>query len=109
VALNALLGVQFVLWVRYFELGGGGLYASRPAGAEGWLPIAGLMNFKYLLLTRRMPSIHPASIFLFVSFLLTSLPLKHAAGIRCNQRAKSCWQLRVSIQYCLLLKTPNCP
>jgi hypothetical protein len=33
-ALNTWLGVQFILWVRYFELGGGGLYVSRPAGAE---------------------------------------------------------------------------
>jgi polyferredoxin len=78
VALNVWLGVQFILWARYFELGGVGLYVSRPAGAEGWLPIAGLMNFKYLLLTGRVPSIHPAAMFLFISFLLMSLLLKKA-------------------------------
>jgi polyferredoxin len=78
VALNAWLGVQFILWVRYFELGGGGLYVSRPAGAEGWLPIAGLMNFKYFLLTGRVPSIHPAAMFLFIAFLSMSLLLKKA-------------------------------
>lgn len=46
VALNGWLGVQFLLWVRYFERGGVGLNVPRPAGAEGWLPIAGLMNTK---------------------------------------------------------------
>src|ERR1035437_9989903 len=78
VALNGWLGVQFFLWVRYFERGGEGLYVPRPAGAEGWLPIAGLMNFKYFLLTGHVPSIHPAAMFLFLSFLLMSLLLKKA-------------------------------
>jgi polyferredoxin len=78
VALNAWLGIQFFLWVRYFERGGTGLYVARPAGAEGWLPIAGLMNFKYFMATGSVPSIHPAAMFLFVAFLLMSLFLKKA-------------------------------
>ena len=57
VALNGLLGVQFLLWVRYFESGGNSMYVPRPAGVEGWLPIAGLMNLKYFLLTGHVPSI----------------------------------------------------
>ncbi|HEV2474603.1 MAG TPA: 4Fe-4S binding protein, partial [Chthonomonadales bacterium] len=78
VALNAWLGMQFFLWVRYFERGETGLYVPRPAGVEGWLPIAGLMNSRYLLLTGRVPSIHPAAMFLFLGFLLMSLLLKKA-------------------------------
>jgi len=78
VALNACLGVQFYLWVRYFERGGAGLYIFRPAGVEGWLPIAGLMNFKYFLITGHVPLIHPAAMFLFMAFLLISLLLKKA-------------------------------
>jgi polyferredoxin len=78
VALNLWLGLQFYLWVRYFERGGTGLAVSRPAGAEGWLPIAGLMNFKYFLLTGRVPSVHPAAMFLFMAFLLISLLAKKA-------------------------------
>jgi polyferredoxin len=76
VALNLWLGIQFFLWVRYFEQGGAGLFVPRPAGAEGWLPIAGLMNFKLLLLTGKVPSVHPAAMFLFIAFVLMSLLLK---------------------------------
>jgi polyferredoxin len=78
VALNGWLGVQFLLWVRYCERGGVGLNVPRPAGAEGWLPIAGLMNTKYLFLTGRMPAIHPAAMVLFIAFLAMSLLLKKA-------------------------------
>jgi polyferredoxin len=76
--LNAWLGIQFYLWVRYYERGGAGLYVSRPAGAEGWLPIAGLMNLKYFFLTGRVPPVHPAAMFLFASFLLMSVLVKKA-------------------------------
>ncbi len=78
VALNGWLGVQFFLWVRYFEHGGEGWNVSRPAGAEGWLPIAGLMNARYLFLTGHMPAIHPAAMVLFIAFMLISLLLKKA-------------------------------
>jgi polyferredoxin len=78
VGLNGWLGIQFYLWARYFEHGGEGLNVSRPAGAEGWLPIAGLMNTKYLLLTGHVPAIHPAAMVLFIAFMLMSLLLKKA-------------------------------
>jgi len=78
VVLNGWLGIQFFLWVRYFERGGTGLYMPRPAGLEGWLPIAGLMNTKYLLLTGHVPTIHPAAMFLFLAFVLMSLLFKKA-------------------------------
>lgn len=78
VLLNAWLGVQFCLWVRYFERGGVGWQVSRPAGAEGWLPIAGLMNLKYFLSTGRVPAVHPRAMYLFGAFLLMSLLLKKA-------------------------------
>lgn len=75
-ALNVWLGAQFFLWVRYWERGGQGLHVARPAGAEGWLPIAGLMNFKLLLTTGQVPAIHPAALFLFMAFLAISLMAK---------------------------------
>jgi polyferredoxin len=78
VVLNAWLGAQFYLWVRYFERGGQGLRVPRPAGVEGWLPIAGMMNTKAFLFTGHVPTIHPAAMFLFTAFALMSLLAKKA-------------------------------
>lgn len=78
IALNVWIGLQFYLWVCGFERGGLGLHVSRPAGVEGWLPIAGLMNTKAFFLTGRVPTIHPAAMFLFVAFVLMSLFAKKA-------------------------------
>ena len=67
VMLNIGLGIQFCLWTRYYETAGRTLYVNRPAGVEGWLPIAGMMNTKYLLETHSSPQIHPAAMFLFLA------------------------------------------
>ncbi|HEV2400396.1 MAG TPA: 4Fe-4S binding protein [Candidatus Sulfotelmatobacter sp.] len=67
--LNLRLGVLFYFWVRGLETGAHIPAAARPAGVEGWLPIAGLMNLKYLLSTGHIPGVHPAALFLFLSFL----------------------------------------
>jgi polyferredoxin len=72
------LGIQFYIWVRYFETSGTSAYAARPAGVEGWLPIAALMNLKYLLLTGTVPAVHPAGMFLLISFLAISFLLRKA-------------------------------
>src|SRR6266568_1868769 len=56
---NVYLGVTFYLWVRQFETDHFRTSLVRPAGVEGWLPIAGMMNFKYFLLTERVPAMHP--------------------------------------------------
>lgn len=71
--LNLWIGVEFYLWVRYFETGGQSLSATRPPGVEGWLPIASLMNLKALVLTGQFPRIHPAGTFLLIAFLAASL------------------------------------
>lgn len=76
-ALNLWIGLQFYLWVRGYEQGGHAV-VSRPPGVEGWLPIAGLMNLKYWLLTGHMPAIHPAAMFLLLAFLLISVLMKKA-------------------------------
>jgi polyferredoxin len=68
-ALNVWIGVQFYLWVRYFESGGTAVYVPRPPGVEGWLPIASLMNLKYFLVTGLVPEVHPAGMFLLIAFL----------------------------------------
>jgi polyferredoxin len=76
--LNLWIGVQFYLFVRYFEAGETGAWVSRPAGVEGWLPIAALMNLKAALLTGTIPTVHPAGMFLLVAFLAISFLLRKA-------------------------------
>jgi polyferredoxin len=75
-ALNVWIGIQFYQWVRWAETAGATRAVARPAGIEGWLPIAGLMQFKYVLLTGQIPRIHPAGFFLFTAFLLMSFLLR---------------------------------
>src|SRR4051794_1673828 len=76
--LNGWIGAAFYVWVRGFETGSHLRSAIRPAGVEGWLPIAGLMNFKYWLTTGRIPTSHPAALFLFVSFIAIAFLLRKA-------------------------------
>jgi polyferredoxin len=64
------------MWVRYFESQGQTRYVERPAGVDGWLPIAGLMNLKYFIVTHHVPTVHPAAMVLIAIFLLFSLLLK---------------------------------
>ena len=71
--LNIWIGLQFYLFVRWAETGGTTPPVSRPAGVEGWLPIEGLMQFKYTILTGHLPELHPAAFFLFTAFALSSL------------------------------------
>jgi len=70
--LNLWIGAEFYLFVRQFETAGAA-HLSRPAGVEGWLPIAGMMNLKYLLTTGQVPLVHPAAMFLLAAFLAGSL------------------------------------
>lgn len=76
VVLNLLIGIQFYWWVRWAESGGRMLEVSRPPGVEGWLPIEGLMQLKYFLMTGSIPRVHAAGFFLFISFLLMSFAFR---------------------------------
>jgi polyferredoxin len=76
--LNLWLGVGFYFWVRQFEAGGTVGSLQRPAGVEGWLPIAGLMNLRYFALTHHVPASHPAGMFLLIAFLAMSFLLRKA-------------------------------
>jgi polyferredoxin len=78
ILLNVFLCVQFYFFVRYFESNATGSHVARPAGVDGWLPIAGLMNTRYFFATGHIPAIHPAAMILFLIFVLMSLVLKRA-------------------------------
>jgi polyferredoxin len=77
-SLNLWIGAQFYSWVRQFELDLGPSPVARPAGVEGWLPIAGLMNLKYWLLSGQIPLVHPAAMFLLLTFLAMSFVFRKA-------------------------------
>src|SRR5580704_12376167 len=77
-ALNVWIGVEFYQWVRWAETAGQALRVERPAGIEGWLPIAGLMQLKYVILAHQWPSINPAGLFLIAAFLLMSFFFRKA-------------------------------
>jgi polyferredoxin len=67
------VGVQFYLWVRYYETGGASMRVARPDGVEAWLPIAALMNLKTFILTGAVPGAHAAGMFMLIAFLAISL------------------------------------
>lgn len=90
--LNVWIGVGFVLFVRGLEGRWIPWEANRPPGVEGWLPIAGMMNTRYLLETGRVPSIHPAAMVLFVTFVALSLIFRKAfCGWLCPVGTVSEW------------------
>ena len=76
--IAVLVGVQFVMWVHYFESGGATSKVTRPGGVEAWLPIAALMNLKAFVLTGNVPQIHPAGMFMLIAFLSISLLYRKA-------------------------------
>jgi len=76
--LNLWLGAKFYFWVRQFEEGVLDANLRRPAGVEGWLPIAGLMNLKYWLLSGQIPRVHPAAMFLLLTFLAMAFLFRKA-------------------------------
>jgi polyferredoxin len=77
-AIALWVGAQFVVWVRYYESGGATLRVDRPDGVEAWLPIASLMNLKALVLTRSVPEMHVAGMFMLVAFLSISFLYRKA-------------------------------
>ena len=74
--LNIWIAVDFYRFVRYYETAGETGSPQRPAGVEGWLPIASLMNLKVWVVTGMVPRIHPAGMFLLLAFLIISLLLR---------------------------------
>src|ERR1051326_5132067 len=98
-ALNVWIAVQFWFFVRFYESGGQSAFAPRPAGVEGWLPIASLMNLKVWLLTGRVPSMHAAGMFVLIAFLAISLLLRKAfCGWLCPIGTLSEWLWKLGKQ-----------
>lgn len=69
------IGVEFTLWYFWHE-GSGSIAVSRPPGVEGFLPISALMSAWYFMLGGGVHPIHPAGLFILVSFVLMSVLVK---------------------------------
>jgi polyferredoxin len=73
---TVIIGVQFVLWYKYYESGGKLIKVARPAGVEGFLPLSGLISLKYWALTGIINDIHPAAMFVLLGIVAMSLVFK---------------------------------
>jgi polyferredoxin len=78
VLLCIWIGIEFHLFMQWGMSGGATSFASRPPGAEGFLPISALMSLKYWLDTGIVNQIHPAGLFIFLAIVALSLLLKKA-------------------------------
>jgi polyferredoxin len=74
-ALIVFIGVEFMLFVAQVRQHGP-VTITRPPGVEGFLPISGLINLKYWLLTGEFTLIHPAAAVLLLVFMTIALLLK---------------------------------
>jgi polyferredoxin len=70
------IGVEFVRWVHGLEAGR--VVGERPAGVEGFLPIAALLSLRHLLLTGEIHPVHPAGLAILVLILGVGLLAKKA-------------------------------
>ena len=78
VALNGWLGIQFLLWVRLLRARRHWIKRATTRRRRRLAAHRGLDEYKYFLLTGRVPAIHPAAMVLFIAFMLMSLLLKKA-------------------------------
>ena len=73
--LTGVIGYRFYSFVMHFESAGFPL-VQRPPSVDAFLPIAGLMSFKYFLLTGIVEAVHPAAFVMFVAIGTVSLLMK---------------------------------
>jgi polyferredoxin len=73
--LTLFIGHRFYQFVQQFESAGSAL-VRRPASVDAFLPIGGLMAFKYFFFTGIVDPVHPAGFIMFVAILGVSLLVK---------------------------------
>ncbi|HLE19198.1 MAG TPA: 4Fe-4S binding protein [Syntrophales bacterium] len=73
--LTLFIGYRFYEFVMQFTTPGHPL-VQRPPSVEAFLPIAGLMSFKFFLFTGIVEPAHPAAFIMFVAAVTTSLVMK---------------------------------
>jgi polyferredoxin len=73
--LTLFIGYRFYQFVQHFE-SPGSPFVQRPPSVDAFLPIGGLMAFKYVVLTGIVDPVHPAGLIMFVAILGVSLVFK---------------------------------
>ena len=73
--LTLSIGYQFYQFVQHFEAPGHP-FVQRPPSVDAFLPIGGLMAFKYFIMTGIVDPVHPSGFILFVAILGASLTMK---------------------------------
>jgi polyferredoxin len=73
--LTLFIGYQFRRFVLQFAVPGLP-HVQRPASVDAFLPIGGLMAFKYFLFTGIVEPVHPAGLVIFTAVLAVSLAVK---------------------------------
>jgi polyferredoxin len=73
--ITIFIGYRFYGFVMHFE-SSGYPFLQRPPSVDAFLPIAGLMSFKYFLLTGIIEPGHPAAFIMFVAIVAVSLLMK---------------------------------
>lgn len=72
VALTIWIGVDFYRFVAWLESNGITEFASRPSGAEAFLPLSSLMSLLLFIKTGDIHSVHPAGLFIFIAIISVS-------------------------------------
>jgi len=73
--LTLIIGYHFYQFVLHFEAPGHP-FVPRPPSVDAFLPIGGLMAFKYFILTGIVEPVHPSGFILFMAILSVSLIVK---------------------------------
>ncbi len=73
--ITLLIGYQFYQFVQHFE-SPGHPFVERPSSVDAFLPIGGLMGFKYFLVSGMVEPVHPSAFIMFVAVIGVSLAMK---------------------------------
>jgi polyferredoxin len=73
--LSAMTGYLFYSYVLQLE-GPGKAFVQRPPSVDAFLPIAGMMSFKYFLFTGIIEPFRPSAFIMFVAIVAVSVLLK---------------------------------
>ena len=73
--LTLVIGYQFYQFVQHFAVPSHP-FVQRPPSVDAFLPIGGLMAFKYFILTGIVEPVHPSGFIMFAAILGVSLVVK---------------------------------